>query len=380
VYNLHVKDERRTEQWDEPLAALTQGFCHLELVITDLNLSEEGLCGALGHCKHLETLTVRNSHQHLSVEIALPTLKSIEIYSRHMSETLMYAISRHCTRLERLKVFESHCTFQCDESITNMGVCAVLLGCPSLQEMDVEYAADICVELRVELARRRNFCRINWSSWSAVSCELAQGVLAVSPHLVAIELKRCNWLTDAALTVCAQCCPLIEKITLSGCPYVTSCGIRALIHGSADKLREVRLSERYQLDDEAVLIIANLCGQLNVITMDRCPHVSNNALRVLVAERGYQLDTLIVLSGRAFDDATVLAIAEHCPGLRCFHGELEQASDGAVSTLHKRCVFLEWSAAAKRTPLCCRVNAGILCFLTAAALSLCIRLLLTLFS
>jgi hypothetical protein len=104
VQRLLVNEELKIAPWGDTLLKLVQEFQRLtELVITDLDLSQKELCAVLRHCKYLEALSIRDEHQHLSGQIALPTLRSLEIYSRHMSDAIMVAIGQRCTRLELLK-------------------------------------------------------------------------------------------------------------------------------------------------------------------------------------------------------------------------------------------------------------------------------------
>jgi hypothetical protein len=367
VQKLLANDELKIAPWGDTLLKLVQGFQRLtELVITDLDLSQQELCAVLRHCKYLETLSIRDEHQHLSGQIALPTLRSLEIYSRHMSDAVMVAIGQRCTRLELLKVFESQLKFHCDYPITDVGVLAVLQGCPLLRETDVENAARIGTGLRAGLAQRCNFSRIDWSKWAGLSDALAQGVLVVSPNLVAVEFKECKQLTDATLAVCAQHCPRLETVIMVWFG-VTNLGIRALAKGAAYTLREIRIAGYKQLGDDAVFAIAKLCVRLDFFTLRECPLVTGNAVRALVTKRGHLLETLLIYDGPALDDATVLTIAEHCPRLRCFNCFIP-ASDAAVAILRKRCVHLQWDPAAERLTFRGKVTSVVLLFLWLTAL------------
>jgi hypothetical protein len=77
----------------------------------------------------------------------------------------MSAIGQRCSQLVTLKVFLMNSTSTALR-ITDSGVRAVLQGCPLLRETDVEYAAGISTELRVELARRRNLNAFLAYTWA----------------------------------------------------------------------------------------------------------------------------------------------------------------------------------------------------------------------
>jgi hypothetical protein len=164
--------------------------------------------------------------------------------------------------------------------LTDVGVRAVLRGCPQLRETDVEYAASVGFELRVELARRCDFQGLNFAQWRDMSEELAQGVLSVSPNVVDVDFRRCGWLTDATLIICAEYCPLVEDIVLVDCPRVTTHGVRVLVSALGSRVRSVDLRGCHQLSAGAVLAIAEHCPLLE--RFYRPPCVSDKVVAKLV--------------------------------------------------------------------------------------------------
>jgi hypothetical protein len=113
------------------------------------------------------------------VQVALPSLQSIKIFCPRLSDDVLIEISQNCARLETLHVFESS-RFR-EYYVTEVGVRAVLQGCPLLRWTDVEYAVGINTELHVELARRQNFTSLCPRDWRGISDELTREVLKVSP-------------------------------------------------------------------------------------------------------------------------------------------------------------------------------------------------------
>jgi hypothetical protein len=266
-------------QHDESLVALTSACQKLtKLSLDGMKLSEQGLAKALQNCVNLEHLDLLTECQILPVETALPSLKSIQSCSYHVADAVLIAIGRRCAKLETLRIFW-FAKPTGDYQMTDVGVRAVLQGCPLLRDTDFEYAQGISTELRVELARRLSPSDLYLRDWFDVSEDLAQKVMKVSPNLITLDCKDCDWLTDDTLAVCAQYCPLLQNLSLGDSHYVTTAGVRALLSRLGSKLRFVELQSCPQLGDETVLAVAEHCPLL-----ERCvppPNVSNAAMAKL---------------------------------------------------------------------------------------------------
>jgi F-box/leucine-rich repeat protein 2/20 len=196
-----------------------------------------------------------------------------------VTDEVLLAVGERCAKLERLAIFSSMSNAN-TSSVTDVGVSAVLQGCPLLCNVDVQYAGGIGTELRVELARRCNFTTLTLCHWDNMSEELAQGLLTVSPNLTALDCGDCFWLTDATLAVCAQHCSLLESISIKRCHEVTTAGVTALVSKVGHNLSTVNLEDCFRLGDEAVVAIAEHCPQLTQIM---CPStVSAAALATLI--------------------------------------------------------------------------------------------------
>jgi hypothetical protein len=276
---LHVTSWRQDPMiWDDCLGTLTLSFGTLaELALCgSVNLSSKGLAAALSHCRCLESVHIRNKSQEIPVEIALPTLKSITVKSVHMSDSVLIAIGQRCVKLETLNVFNY---YRPEYRVTDVGVRAVLQGCPLLRETDVEYAASISGELRVELARRRDFKSLDLYYWTR-SNELAQEVLKFCPNLTELRCSYCPGITDATLLLCAHHCPPLMTILLRECPLVTSHSVCALVTKAGDRLRTIECIDCPELGDETALAIAERCPLLENFSI--IPPVSDAAVTKLV--------------------------------------------------------------------------------------------------
>jgi hypothetical protein len=265
--------------WDDCLTALTTSLQKLtKLTLCDsVKLSTGGLITALNRCRCMESLHLNTILQRVPVEIAISTLKSITIKSVHLSDAVLIAIAQKCVKLETLLVFGG---YKREHLITDEVVRAVLQGCPLLRETDFEYAKSISDELRVELARRRDYKCLDFGRWCNISDELAQEVLKVCPNLTELQCRCCGRITDATLLICAQHCPPLKAINFTGCPLVTIEGVRALVSKAASRLRTVEIHKCPQLGDEMALVLAEHCPLLEHFESD--PKMSNAAVGVLV--------------------------------------------------------------------------------------------------
>jgi hypothetical protein len=217
---------RQDLQQDESLVALTSACQKLtKLSLDGMNLSEQGLANALQHCVNLEHLDLLTEFQILPVETALPSLKSIQSRSFHVADAVLVAIGRRCAKLETLRIFW-FAKPTGDYQMTDVGVRAVLQGCPLLRDTDFEYAQGISTKLRVELARRLSPSDLYLRDWFDVSEDLVQKVMKVSPNLITLDCRDCDWLTDDTMAVCAQYCPLLQNLSLGDSHYVTTAGMR----------------------------------------------------------------------------------------------------------------------------------------------------------
>jgi hypothetical protein len=274
--------------WDEHLVELTRS-CRkiIDLSLCYTHLSEHGLATVFKNCACLQRISIRTRDQIIPADIAITSLKAVNCgyYCFRMSDGVLFAIGQRCAILETLTLFGQ----KGNHHVSDVGVRAILQGCPLLREIDVEYAEGISDDLRVELARRCSMTFLYFGGWLGINDQLAQRVLKVSPNLTVLRcVDTCDWLTDATLAVCAQHCPLIEDVTLPRCPLITNAGVRTLVSSLASKLRSVHLQNCLHLSEDALLAVAEHCPLLNKVVCS--------------------LDV---------SDAAVMKLAECCSGLSC---------------------------------------------------------------
>jgi hypothetical protein len=303
---------RVTIHWDDALTSLMQSCARLTtLHLIRVPVTKLGLGVALSHCKSLVELQLWLPGVEVPAEAAIPSLTSLDMRSCTVHDSVMISIGNLCPNIRNLYVFNQN-----DNAITDTGVQAVLLGCPLLRDTGVEYAKDISQELRVELAKRRDYTTLNFARWQKINSPLAEGVLTVCPSLV--EFACCGgfgwWeVDDATLAVCAQHCLLLERITVVKCASVTAGGPLPLLY-AGNNLREVVFASCERLNDEVVLAIARHCPRLEVCRVFGSKSLTDRAV-VLLAE-GCPLMRDVTVGGLGIHDVSLVALATNCPSLR----------------------------------------------------------------
>jgi hypothetical protein len=299
-----------TEKWDNWLPQLTTA-CQklLRLELRNVACTSDGLARTLNSCVKLTTLKIDGISCTVPEDAALPSLECLQLRRCNVPDSAMIAIGARCKGLHTLLVFDGYINTMFP--FTEVGVRAVLEGCRLLRETDVEYAEMISHEVRVELARRRNFSVINFEDWKDTNDALAQAVLAVSPALEMLRFGFWSWLTNATLAVCAQHCPLLSNFEMRQQRSVTAEGVLQLIK-TGNKLRCVALTGNRQLGDEVPIAIAQHCPLLEVCYL---AHLKVTDAAVVKLAEGCPRLKAVELSGTKVGDTGIIALVTHCPDL-----------------------------------------------------------------
>jgi hypothetical protein len=301
------------EDWGECLITLTRTLTKLtQLSLRGVTMSKPQLTTILTQCTHLEQLGVKSGNPVIPVEVALPTLISLRTYCTCLSDEVLVAIGQRCAKLETLCMFKPAHWNADSHRVTDVGVRAVLEGCPLLQHTDVEEARGISCELRRELARRRCFTNLKFYQWEHLSEEWAQELLKVCPNLTSLNCQHCERLTDSVLAVCAEHCPLLESIRLEDCELVSNGGVRELVSKAGGNLRQAFLGHCALLSDDAVLAVAGHCPNLEQLAS---PRLILDSTVVTLAVACPNL-THVYLSSTRVSDVGLTALATHCPNLK----------------------------------------------------------------
>jgi hypothetical protein len=298
---LVCSDNEDNDSGDECFAALARLGKQLRtLRLVSINISPKGL----GSCQALESLTVEQMKGVLPVNIAIPSLTSVILDRCSATDEVIVALGQRCPKLQSLKMFRGN-------AVTDVGVRAVLQGCPLLRETDVEHAVEISPKLRVELTTRANFKVIDFQKWENVDDLLLEGVLRVSPQLTSLHVQnRC--ISDAVLAACAEHCPLLETLVLPYCKAATVAGVVKLLR-PGNRLRAVKLQHCTHFTDEVVLAVAQHCPLLEEFKCSGS-QITNDSITNLATRCG-KLSWLDI-TRTCVGDEGVLALAHHCGRLQ----------------------------------------------------------------
>jgi hypothetical protein len=298
--------------WSECLLRVIQSCQHLRtLHLTDMPLSTSSLTRALGYCGKLSQLTIACPRgPGPSYRVTPSSLSHLDIrYCGRAADTLMLAIAKNCPTLKSLFVFYR-------STITDIGVRAVLQGCPLLRETDVEYATGISRELRTELARRVDFTELSFddtSKWIDLDEGMLLDLLLVSPALTSLSIFDPPWATDTALALCAEHCPPLSELKVFKYHGITATAVLPFFKRGLT-LRSIHLIVDLKPADELVLAIAEHCPHLEALYLLQS-EVSDAAVAV-VADRCTRLQTLFLQDCFGVTMVGVHALAEHCSELR----------------------------------------------------------------
>jgi hypothetical protein len=270
------------------------------LKLDSINISLKNLVGVLNACKNLRKLTIAKLKWSTPTEVALPALQELSLVKCNTTDSTMCAIAANCSQLHTLIVFEG-------SKITDVGVRAVLQGCPLLQVTDVE-RANVSLDLRVELAKRASLTSIYFPFWPRLSAAIAREVLKVSPSLTRLSLSRaCN--TDAVLTICSEQCPLLEEITMSAHDNnLTSAGVLQLFK-PGNQLRKLNYRGCLFVGDKELIAMAHCCPLLEIVW---CIKLTLTDHAVVTLATCCPLLRSVNLEGTSVSDLGPIAIATHC--------------------------------------------------------------------
>jgi hypothetical protein len=327
-----------TEVWDQHMLAFMQACRHLtKLTMVAVECSSSGFGEALAQCNRLQELTLFRTRA-IPWQIAIPSLLYLDLRSCRPTDVVLCAIGANCPSLHTLYMF-SHTGLGLNPPVTDVGLRAVIQGCPLLRNVDIEDAEGVSDDVCVELFSRRDPTELIISRWVAPTDRLIQRLLMVSPSLTKLTFSFARWFSDTTLTVCAQHCPLLQRIGIGSSSFITSEGLLHLFK-PGNRLHTISL-DSFKGDQGVVLeAIALNCPLLHTIALTSNYNVSSSAVVNLVTKLGAGLRSIDVRYGYHMGDEVVLAVAEHCPSLEELRCTNLRLTDPSVVRLARSCSLL----------------------------------------
>jgi hypothetical protein len=351
--------------WDANIVPLTESNSRLHtLLLQNLGFSANEVEKTLGNCQALVRLTLVRCGVVLPVQVAIPTLVELDISANKIPATTLVAIAANCKVLRTLYVFLQ---LQCGKGL-NGAVQAILKGCPALQETDVDQAADVHYDLRMQLVHRRGaegMQSLNLHEWRGVSDPLVRRLLAECPAIKSLTTGSYK-LSDATLAAWAPHTQNLQDVSVVRSPLTTGAGVAGLFRPDS-RLHRIHIVGCPAVDGSALAGLGRHCPQLANVYVSQCGAVTAEQLSMLVrpgstlteivitdcppiteeavpvfAGRCPLLRTLELPKGSVATDRSYLALAQYCPDLVQLRGVTgPEISDQAVTALAKGCPRLE---------------------------------------
>lgn len=156
---------------------------------------------------------------------------------------------------------------------------------------------------------------ISWcGNYQAISTYgFCQFLSDVGRNLTTLRLSSCQMVNDECLLQLINICGNLEELDLSSCRSVTSGGFIPL--GRLIKLRWLSLY-RTRVADAALHNLANLCQHLRHLNLGSCVSIEDaDTIVEHITANNPVLESLVLWRCRNLTSFGVLRIAEHCPHL-----------------------------------------------------------------
>eukprot|EP00455_Lapot_gusevi_P013365 TRINITY_DN16497_c0_g2_i2.p1 TRINITY_DN16497_c0_g2~~TRINITY_DN16497_c0_g2_i2.p1 ORF type:complete len:339 (-),score=6.47 TRINITY_DN16497_c0_g2_i2:9-1025(-) len=214
---------------DDGIRFLVQGCPRLEMVnLQDVTLLTDTALQALGQLRNLRGLNVvfcRNLTDHGIEQLVCqqPELLALDVSDCVlMSDSMLRALNRHCTRLHSLGA--GRCSH-----LTGEGLLEFVRAHPRLQLLHLDNILTVRDWMLAELA---NCCASTIQSLHVSGCygitdDGIQFIAEHCPELVDLDVSDCDALTDSALNFLRRCTKLTE-LNLKGCLQLTQVGLLPL--------------------------------------------------------------------------------------------------------------------------------------------------------
>jgi hypothetical protein len=256
----------------------------------------------------------------ISEAIAVPTLEVLDASGCVLTESAQFAIAQRCPKLRTLRIFGRNRGQRTPSGVTDAGLRAMLQGCPLLRMVDVEYAAELSDEMRIELVRRCEVTEIDMIDWAGVSAGLLVDICKASPSLQKLY-QASHWTypprspdignaIDKALLAVGENCPLLAILHLPTHRYISFEALRAVVK-PGNKLRHIHLGAEWSLDDKAVVLIAEHCPLLEILS---CP-VRTADVGVVALMNNCPRLAVLCLRSTYVTDYGLFVVAEQCTRL-----------------------------------------------------------------
>eukprot|EP00037_Helgoeca_nana_P021879 m.221706 g.221706 ORF g.221706 m.221706 type:complete len:505 (-) comp25807_c1_seq1:207-1721(-) len=279
------------------------------------------------------------------------------------------ALATHCPRMTAVDL--GYCV------VTDAAIVALLTRLPRLKRLNAERVADITnpdIATAVEHRHTIRSPRINAGGAAGIlrgvaeesdvpplpppppprglpltainlsKCELLsnQFVLALAQHctrLTSVTLDWCTTLLDASIITLTEQCSQLTEISLRGNQLLTDDCVEALAR-NCPNLAAVLIGWIWMLTDKSVLTLAAKCSRLTTVDLSGCASITDVGI-VALAQTSPHLAIVSINWCGGVTDVGVVALAENCPLLQSLSlTNCHSLTDTSSTALAKHCPLL----------------------------------------
>lgn len=280
-----------------------------------------------------------------------PLLKSINLrINPGLDPFIIASIAHSCSNLEELRLYESHnSTFtstmeslthvdfillqaakylaglkrinlsNCHKTLSDYGLCALMRYCDKITYLNLEKCDKI-------------------TAWG-FDC-----LSRTCPLLDHVVLRECANLNDDNVMDIAHRCQFLRVLDISYCLQVTN---RCIMYMASEckNLHTLVICCCHRLGDDALFALGDNCHTLTDLDISGCDSFTDDGISYFVSRNGAGIKALDIRSCLGCGDASLFAIADHCPHLRTLR-ITKWPTNAAVIKVAENCKEIEvWSLA-----------------------------------
>lgn len=193
---------------------------------------------------------------------------------------------------------------------------------------------DVSISNHVDLYQHSVDCGV------AITDSIVQEVCAMNPHILSLNLHKCD-ITDAGVSVISRYCLDLQEICLSECHDITNLGLRSLSM-KCTQLQLIDFTNCSRLDDMSLRVVAASLERLRTLILSGCKKITDMGMR----EIAHCCTELVLLDLRncerigEFGNYALCAIGKHCRKLETLDMRGCHVSDAGIRAIGRGCINL----------------------------------------
>jgi len=212
-----------------------------------------------------------------------PGLEAVSLQALRITDLALASLATHCPRLIWVDVGAT--------SVTDRGIHILISKCARLARIDIPMCLNLTDEIAIGLSGVQKLAVLNVSTCRRLTDTFCSRFALASPGLIALKMNHLRRITDAGTAL------MIERV--------------------GHRLKEIEMSNSFDLGDISVMALASVAKRLESMTMtETVGHGNLTDLGVSALVRGCPRLTRLDLSHcHAITIASVTDILHHCDNL-----------------------------------------------------------------